>query len=237
MSEKDTIIRTQIIVVDVVGENSYGDLTFTDKEGTAYKIPVKRKQYFDKIIISDEAVQLNYAMSAFGKEYIYSAVQVEGKLSPPRKPYQAPVPIAKPVKPDRDLTIEAQVAIKSITELWAAGKLTEDNSLVIALKIWLSEKLNPYMMPQTTARPLTQDIKDSFAIPKPQEKEQTKIEPTIVPFTTEQLLQYCADKMNFKNPKTSYTWLVNKCKVSEQDIVSNPRGVLDEVKALMGWTD
>ncbi len=79
------IIRTAIIIVDKVEKNTYGDLTWTDKEGNSYKIPVKRAMHFDKIILPDMAVQLNYAMSSFGREYIYSAIQVKDKLPPPQK--------------------------------------------------------------------------------------------------------------------------------------------------------
>ncbi len=80
---EQAITKTQIIVVNEVGTNTYGDLTFTDKAGADYKVSVKRKQYFEKIIVQGVAVQLNYAMSSFGKEYIYSAVQVKDALPQP----------------------------------------------------------------------------------------------------------------------------------------------------------
>ncbi len=85
---EQTITKTQIIVVNEVGTNIYGDLTFTDKAGGSYKVSNKRKSYFGKVILSGAAVQLNYAMSSFGKEYIYSAVQVKDQLSPPVIPSQ-----------------------------------------------------------------------------------------------------------------------------------------------------
>ena len=99
-----TIIKTQIIVVNEVGQNTYGDMTFTDKEGNPYKISSKRKQYFEKIIVPDVAVQLSYAMSSFGKEYIYSAIQVKDKLPAlASEPVPAPDKIPKepiPPKPE-----------------------------------------------------------------------------------------------------------------------------------------
>ncbi len=91
-----TITRTQIIVVDSVGENSYHDMTFRDKEGKDYKISVKRVQYFKEIILPNTAVQLNYA-KAYDKEYIYSAVQVMSALPPPQKATTVPVPGEPPI--------------------------------------------------------------------------------------------------------------------------------------------
>ncbi len=79
------ITRKQIVVVDTVGENSYKDLTFTDKEGNAYKISNKRVQYFKDKILPGRAVQLNFA-KAYDKEYIYSADFVEDKLPETKAP-------------------------------------------------------------------------------------------------------------------------------------------------------
>ena len=83
------IERTQIIVVDEVGQNTYGDLTFTDKEGNSYKVSTKRRKYFDDVVKPGTAVQLNYS-TAYNKEYIYSAVQVEGGLSESTTPQPRP---------------------------------------------------------------------------------------------------------------------------------------------------
>ena len=78
------ITKTVIVVVDTVGKNTYQDLVFTDKEGASYKISNKRVRYFDKTIVPNEAVELSYAMSSFGKEYIYSAKPVKDGLPPPQ---------------------------------------------------------------------------------------------------------------------------------------------------------
>ncbi len=86
---EQAITRTQIIVVGGVGTNDYGDLTFTDKDGGQYKVSVKRKQYFEGVITSGVAVQLNYAVYK-GKEYIYSATQVKDQLPPPQQPIPPP---------------------------------------------------------------------------------------------------------------------------------------------------
>lgn len=86
-----TITRTQIITVNEVSQNSYGDLTFSDKDGKEYKVTVKRKPYFQKVVTPNAAIQLNYAMSSFGKEYIYSAVAVKDALPDPHKPESPPL--------------------------------------------------------------------------------------------------------------------------------------------------
>ena len=87
------ITRQEIIVVDEVSNNSYGDLVFTDKAGNSYKVGKNRAQYFKDIIFPDVAVQLNYAPNPHrqGEEYISSAVQVEGELpQPTEKPTPRP---------------------------------------------------------------------------------------------------------------------------------------------------
>ncbi len=94
------ITRKKIIVVDSVGKNDYGDLIFNDKEGNDYKVSAKRRQYFDKIIELDAAVQLNYS-SFKGREYVYSAVQVKDSLpeAKPETKQGAPQSKSSPVKP------------------------------------------------------------------------------------------------------------------------------------------
>ncbi len=76
------IKRKEIIIVDSVSKNSYGDLIFSDKSGKEYKISNKRVQYFENVIQPNMGVELHYAISSFGKEYIYSAIQVKDTLPP-----------------------------------------------------------------------------------------------------------------------------------------------------------
>ena len=92
------ITRTQIIVVGEVSKNSYGDLTFSDKEGKQYKISAKRISYFEKVIIPEMAIQLNFA-TAYNKEYIYSAVLVKDAMliKEPAK-VEAPPPAIPEIK-------------------------------------------------------------------------------------------------------------------------------------------
>ncbi len=89
------ITRKKIIVVDSVGENDYGDLTFSDKGGNDYKIASKRRQYFDKVILPDVAVQLNYS-SFKGREYVYSAAQVKDSLLEAKPETKQDAPQSKP---------------------------------------------------------------------------------------------------------------------------------------------
>jgi len=98
------IIRKAIIVVDTVAKNTYGDLTFTDKEGTGYKISNKRVQYFENTIQPDIGVELSYA-NAYGKEYIYSARQLKDGLPPPQ-----------PIKPTEREKVAVQEAHKTHDE-------------------------------------------------------------------------------------------------------------------------
>ncbi len=139
MDKSDTII-----VVGITELDEYNNLWITPQGGgDKVKIGAKR-EHLHPLFEQGKAVLLHWETYR-NRTYVADAKLVEGELPPPKKPYEAPV-IIQPAKSDRDSVIEAQVAIKSITELWAAGKLAEDNSLVVALKIWLSEKLNPYMM-------------------------------------------------------------------------------------------
>ena len=85
MPKEVVITRKQVIVVDTVDSNEYGDMLFTDKEGTNYKVGNKRVQFFEGVIVSGAAVQLNYA-EAYNKEYIYNAVQVKGELPEAKDP-------------------------------------------------------------------------------------------------------------------------------------------------------
>ncbi len=97
------ITRKQIIVVDSVDSNEYGDMLFTDKEGNNYKISSKRVQYFEGVVVEGMGVELSYATS-YNKEYIYSAVQVKDGLPPPVKAEtqragDAPTTREKPLAP------------------------------------------------------------------------------------------------------------------------------------------
>jgi len=54
--------------------------------------------------------------------------------------------------------------------------------------------------------------------------------------STDELLSWIAEKMAFKNPRTSRSWIVNKCKIEEGKIDSDPGWVKAEVATLQNWT-
>jgi hypothetical protein len=119
------IVRSEVVVIDTVGENDYGDLLFTDKTGTDHKIGEKRKRYFD-VIKPGAAVQLNYA-TAYGKEYIYNAVPVGDNLPPPVTPAKPPVvesekPKAQPA-PQRHSGEEIGMWWKELGEMLRSGDI------------------------------------------------------------------------------------------------------------------
>ena len=126
-----TITRTQIIVVGEVSKNTFGDLVFTDKAGGQYKIPVKRAQYFEKVIVPGAAVQLNYVSNPHtpGEEYIYSAVQVKDILPPTVTAAIAESKLPPKPKPDPELPpISGQqtgMTTKELGDMIRAGKLKE----------------------------------------------------------------------------------------------------------------
>lgn len=82
------ITRQEVITIVTVESNDYGDLLFTDQNGTGHKISNKRVSYFD-IIKQNATVQLNYA-EAYNKEYIYNALPVGDQLPPAKAPGEAP---------------------------------------------------------------------------------------------------------------------------------------------------
>ena len=76
------ITRSEIIVVDTIGSDSYGNLNFMNKEGKEYKVKQGRRKYFDDIIKPGLAVKLSFA-EYMKSEYVYKAELVSDKLPPP----------------------------------------------------------------------------------------------------------------------------------------------------------
>ncbi len=120
------ISREDIVVVDTVGSNSYGDILFTDKSGTEYKISNKRVKYFEGIIVAGKAVKLSFALSSRGTEYVQKATLVEGALpetvvtSTPK-----PLPTATPAPQVEISGAEMGMTIKEVRELYTMGKLNQ----------------------------------------------------------------------------------------------------------------
>ena len=141
------ITKSKSIVVDSVGTNDYGDLTFTDKEGTEYRISAKRIQFFTETIVPNMAVQLNYAKSNYAgviKEYVYSAVQVKDKLPPPIKPIEGAAK-QKPTMPEDDTKIRS-VAMAYSKDLVVA-KIIELKDIVVYANKFVDYILNKEVKP------------------------------------------------------------------------------------------
>jgi len=54
--------------------------------------------------------------------------------------------------------------------------------------------------------------------------------------TPEILFNLIAEKMTWKSPATARSWIVNKCKIEESRIDSEPEAVFQEIRELQGWT-
>lgn len=62
-----------------------------------------------------------------------------------------------------------------------------------------------------------------------------KSETNGIPKTTEDLYAWAAKMMKWKDTKPVRSWLVNKVKIEEARIDSDPEGCYHETKELMGW--
>ena len=56
-----------------------------------------------------------------------------------------------------------------------------------------------------------------------------------IPKTTEELYDYIARMMKWKDSKPARSWIVNKIRIEEARIDSEPEGCYYEIKELMGW--
>lgn len=56
-----------------------------------------------------------------------------------------------------------------------------------------------------------------------------------IPATVEELYAWVAEMMKWKDGKPARSWLVNKCKITEDMIDKDPTAAYHEAKALMGW--
>src|SRR3990167_9230674 len=78
-----TITKKQIVIVNTVDKNSYGDIefTYTGEDGVLRKgkIGNKRVKHFEGILIPQRYVELSFS-EAYNKEYVYSAVLVKDLL-------------------------------------------------------------------------------------------------------------------------------------------------------------
>lgn len=83
-----TIVRKEIIVVDHVVPDSYGNLIVADKAGNEYRVNANHNS-LHPVFQPGAAVELGYG-NFMNKEYIHTAVQVKDNIPPPRKPEPVP---------------------------------------------------------------------------------------------------------------------------------------------------
>jgi len=91
MPEAEITDKT-IIVVDEVGTNQYGDLTWIDKEGKFYKVKSTRKEYFEAIAYG-QSVEIKWSTFK-GTKYPYSATAVKDKIAE-RPSVKVTLPVAR----------------------------------------------------------------------------------------------------------------------------------------------
>jgi len=136
------IIRQDKFTVQSTEENEYGDLMVTDTDGNPHKIGVKRKRLFG-VFEGGGEVKVGYAEYK-NKEYIAEAEMVNSV--PVHKPAQSADKQTDTMKKEdwdkkdriKQDSIEAQTRMKIISELWIAGKIKDDDTEVLLLRVWLT---------------------------------------------------------------------------------------------------
>lgn len=123
-------------------------------------------------------------------------------------------------------SIENQVRAKLIVELRTAGVFDDKHPTYKKCLMWLDKLEAPTAVPKQESIPV-KAVEELFP-------EEEKPQGT-VPQTTEELLVWIMEKMNWKSSTPAKSFIVNKCKISEEKIESDPLGVYYEVKALQGW--
>ena len=164
-----TITKKQIVIVNTVDKNSYGDIefTYTGEDGVPQtkKIGNKRVKHFEGILIPQRYVELSFS-EAYNKEYVYSAVLVkdlmeEKGLVKPEAPKPIPPPnipsvptpnpvspaVQEPRKPLETPNLpsgqEVGLTTKEIGDMIRANKLTSLFGETVAMKLmeWYVNKI------------------------------------------------------------------------------------------------
>ncbi len=169
------ITRSQVVTIQEVNKNSYGDLTFTDTEGTDYKVGAKRVQHFEQVIFGGNRVQLNYATYK-GREYIYSAKPVKSETSLPAgtpEVIKPVIPVVKPIpKKEESMTkddwaekeritrksIERQTALKEATNI-ACAVITQGKEMSPAKVIETAKLFEVYLAGEPTKSRVAEEAK------------------------------------------------------------------------------
>lgn len=234
------IIRSESIVVSTVTTDKFGNLNFTDTANNTYRISSKRVLYFKDTIISGKQVELDYAMSSFGKEYIYSAREIKAEQKVVTPPAEKKVVDAE-IKEDnlprvgwpgetpmrRSTTIKEQPSGQEIGMWWKelgemirAGKAPEDmtpyywREMLEVLGIDFT--LSPYELPAKQVKPLETQRSDN----------QTD---------KDLLIGLVMNHLKYTDAKTAINWLTSVQKIPMKRIDEEPRLVAKELIEKMGW--
>lgn len=147
-----------------------------------------------------------------------------------KKKGQAPAPSATNEEtPVKGQSIEDQNRAGHITNLWIADKITNGDELVKKLRTWLNKIDSSEIEKKAETSKIEKDApKTTAAVTEP-------IPEGGLPKTTEELYDWIAKMMKWKDAKPARSWIVNKMRIEEAKIDSDPEGCYHEIKALEGW--
>jgi len=135
----------------------------------------------------------------------------------------------------RQASIEGQVAIKAIVDLWIAGKLTDKDREVEVTRLWLIDRLNKTFFGAEDAKEIkTPDKVDSETLDSSR-GEQTEKRVDDDAWTAEKIFKYVAEKMKWKNTSPAKTWIINTIKIEPSLLETDPKEALELIKQRMGW--
>lgn len=89
--------------------------------------------------------------------------------------------------------------------------------------------------PRQATKPKASPVKKESSKAAQEATTQRGADEETIPKTTDELYEWAAKMMGWKDSKPVRSWLVNKVKIEEALIDSNPEKVYLETKALMGW--
>ena len=145
MSEK-----TKIITIEEIEDKDYEgkDYKRVFDGSTHYNIKQGREGSLKaKWAILEKGNQIKLTFGEYNhKEFVKDIELVgPGKLTPISPP--SPLPLARPASTNS--SIEQQVAVKAVVELWMADKLKDSDNEVQGMREWICERL-----PSTSSEPL-----------------------------------------------------------------------------------
>ena len=136
---------------------------------------------------------------------------------------------------NRQVSIEGQVAIKAIVDLWIAGKLTDKDREVEVTRLWLIDRLNKTFFGAEDAKEIKEPTTIAREIPDSSRGEQTEKRVDDEVWTAEKIFKYVAERMKWKNTSPAKTWIINTIKIDPDLLETEPKEALDLIKQRMGW--